>query len=206
MDGDGLDAIVINASGCGTTVKDYGFMLRDRSGLCAKGGRGSQTLTRDISEYLAILAARHADRARRADRRLSRRLFAAAWPADRRAAEGAADASRLRREGHSRRDISAAARPGLTIYCKARLRETLRDRKIANIVQLESRRDRGRQYRLHHSDCVGHGDTGGPPGRVDRLGHGRPEAGGIVRRYACGAGSKRDGGDGKDVSSCLEAA
>ena len=28
MDGEGLDAIVINASGCGTTVKDYGFMLR----------------------------------------------------------------------------------------------------------------------------------------------------------------------------------
>ncbi|HMB77932.1 MAG TPA: heterodisulfide reductase-related iron-sulfur binding cluster, partial [Kiloniellaceae bacterium] len=26
IDGDGLDAIVINASGCGTTVKDYGFM------------------------------------------------------------------------------------------------------------------------------------------------------------------------------------
>ncbi len=26
---DGLDGIVINASGCGTTVKDYGFMFRD---------------------------------------------------------------------------------------------------------------------------------------------------------------------------------
>ena len=25
----GLDAIVVNASGCGTTVKDYGFMLRE---------------------------------------------------------------------------------------------------------------------------------------------------------------------------------
>ena len=25
----GLDAIAINASGCGTTVKDYGFMLRE---------------------------------------------------------------------------------------------------------------------------------------------------------------------------------
>ena len=25
---EGLDAIVINASGCGTTVKDYGFMFR----------------------------------------------------------------------------------------------------------------------------------------------------------------------------------
>ena len=26
--GEGLDAIVINTSGCGTTVKDYGFMFR----------------------------------------------------------------------------------------------------------------------------------------------------------------------------------
>ena len=25
----GLDAVIINASGCGTTVKDYGFMLRE---------------------------------------------------------------------------------------------------------------------------------------------------------------------------------
>lgn len=29
MDGDGLDAIVINTSGCGTTVKDYGHMFRN---------------------------------------------------------------------------------------------------------------------------------------------------------------------------------
>src|SRR5262249_23701098 len=28
IDGEGLDAILITASGCGTTVKDYGFMLR----------------------------------------------------------------------------------------------------------------------------------------------------------------------------------
>ena len=28
IEGEGLDAIVINASGCGTTVKDYGFMFR----------------------------------------------------------------------------------------------------------------------------------------------------------------------------------
>ena len=25
----GLEAIVVTASGCGTTIKDYGFMLRD---------------------------------------------------------------------------------------------------------------------------------------------------------------------------------
>ena len=29
IEGDGLDAILINTSGCGTTVKDYGFMFRD---------------------------------------------------------------------------------------------------------------------------------------------------------------------------------
>ncbi len=29
IDGDGLDAIVINASGCGTMVKEYGFMFRN---------------------------------------------------------------------------------------------------------------------------------------------------------------------------------
>src|SRR5690242_19621249 len=31
IDGAGLDSILITASGCGTTVKDYGFMLRDDS-------------------------------------------------------------------------------------------------------------------------------------------------------------------------------
>jgi glycolate oxidase iron-sulfur subunit len=28
IDGAGLDAIIITASGCGTTIKDYGFMLQ----------------------------------------------------------------------------------------------------------------------------------------------------------------------------------
>ena len=32
----GLDAIVINASGCGTTVKDYGFMFRDDRATSAR--------------------------------------------------------------------------------------------------------------------------------------------------------------------------
>ena len=50
----GLDAIVINVSGCGTTVKDYGFMLRDDPDYAAKAARIS-ALTKDISEYLAGL-------------------------------------------------------------------------------------------------------------------------------------------------------
>jgi glycolate oxidase iron-sulfur subunit len=50
----GLDAIVVTASGCGTTVKDYGFMLRGDSAYAAKAARIS-ALARDITEYLAGL-------------------------------------------------------------------------------------------------------------------------------------------------------
>jgi glycolate oxidase iron-sulfur subunit len=47
----GLDAIVINASGCGTTVKDYGFMFRDDPALAEKA-RVISSLTRDITELM----------------------------------------------------------------------------------------------------------------------------------------------------------
>jgi glycolate oxidase iron-sulfur subunit len=50
----GLDAIVINASGCGTTVKDYGFMLRTDSAY-AKRAQRVAALARDVAEYLAEL-------------------------------------------------------------------------------------------------------------------------------------------------------
>jgi glycolate oxidase iron-sulfur subunit len=50
----GLDAIVVNASGCGTTVKDYGFMFRDDPAL-AEPARKISALTRDVSEFLAGL-------------------------------------------------------------------------------------------------------------------------------------------------------
>jgi glycolate oxidase iron-sulfur subunit len=52
LQGAGLDAIVINASGCGTTVKDYGFMLREEPGWADRAARVS-ALACDISEYLA---------------------------------------------------------------------------------------------------------------------------------------------------------
>jgi glycolate oxidase iron-sulfur subunit len=49
-----IDAIVITASGCGTTVKDYGFMLRDDKAYAERAARVAK-LTRDISEYLVAL-------------------------------------------------------------------------------------------------------------------------------------------------------
>ena len=51
---DHLDAILVTASGCGTTVKDYGYMLRTDPAYAKKAMRVSR-LTRDISEYLSGL-------------------------------------------------------------------------------------------------------------------------------------------------------
>ncbi|MDI3468630.1 MAG: Glycolate dehydrogenase, iron-sulfur subunit GlcF [Pseudolabrys sp.] len=53
-DNKGLDAILVNVSGCGTTIKDYGFMLRTDDAYAAKAAKVS-ALTLDISEYLAKL-------------------------------------------------------------------------------------------------------------------------------------------------------
>lgn len=50
----GLDAVVINASGCGTTVKDYGFMLRTDPAWADRAERISG-LARDVTEVLAEL-------------------------------------------------------------------------------------------------------------------------------------------------------
>ena len=47
----GLDAIISNTSGCGTTIKDYKFIFRDDKELKKKAKKISE-LTKDISEYL----------------------------------------------------------------------------------------------------------------------------------------------------------
>jgi glycolate oxidase iron-sulfur subunit len=47
-----IDAIVITASGCGTTVKDYGFLFREDPDLAAPAAAISR-LTRDVTEFLA---------------------------------------------------------------------------------------------------------------------------------------------------------
>jgi len=60
IEGGGLDAIVVAASGCGTTIKDYGFMLRTDSAYAEKAARVS-SLAMDISEYLSTLSLAPAD-------------------------------------------------------------------------------------------------------------------------------------------------
>ena len=47
----GLDAIISNTSGCGTTLKDYGFIFRSDNDYKKKAKKISE-LTKDIAEYL----------------------------------------------------------------------------------------------------------------------------------------------------------
>src|SRR5579872_4617653 len=47
----GLDAILVTTSGCGTVIKDYGFMLREDREFAARAARVS-ALAKDITEYL----------------------------------------------------------------------------------------------------------------------------------------------------------
>jgi len=63
LEGHGLDAIVTTISGCGTTIKDYGFMLRTDPSYADRAAQISR-LTRDISEFLATLSIKSAAPAR----------------------------------------------------------------------------------------------------------------------------------------------
>lgn len=52
IEGGGLDAIIVTASGCGTTIKDYGFMFRDDPAYAQKAKRVSD-LAKDVTEYMS---------------------------------------------------------------------------------------------------------------------------------------------------------
>ncbi|WP_075220947.1 heterodisulfide reductase-related iron-sulfur binding cluster [Acuticoccus yangtzensis] len=54
MEKGGLDAIVITASGCGTTIKDYGFMLQGDPEWAERAAAVS-ALAKDVTEFVATL-------------------------------------------------------------------------------------------------------------------------------------------------------
>ena len=53
IDGEGLDAIVINTSGCGTVVKDYSHLFRNADAAEKSQAEKVSALAMDISEYLS---------------------------------------------------------------------------------------------------------------------------------------------------------
>src|SRR5213075_2689853 len=62
-EGGGLDAIVANASGCGTMLKDYGFLLRTDPAYAEKAAEIA-ALARDVSEVVAELGLGSSDTGR----------------------------------------------------------------------------------------------------------------------------------------------
>lgn len=54
MDEGGLDAIIVTTSGCGTTIKDYGHMLRVDPAYADKA-KAVSALAKDVTEFLATL-------------------------------------------------------------------------------------------------------------------------------------------------------
>ena len=58
----GLDAIVINVSGCGVTIKDYGYILREDAAYAEKAARVA-AIARDLSEFLAAIGLKEPVRA-----------------------------------------------------------------------------------------------------------------------------------------------
>ncbi|MFL6826717.1 MAG: glycolate oxidase subunit GlcF [Bradyrhizobium sp.] len=59
----GLDAILVTTSGCGTVIKDYGYMLRENRDFAAAATKVS-ALAMDISEYLVRISLQPAQQPR----------------------------------------------------------------------------------------------------------------------------------------------
>jgi glycolate oxidase iron-sulfur subunit len=54
IEGEGLDAIIVTTSGCGTTIKDYAHMFRLDPAYADKAAKVS-ALAKDVTEYLATI-------------------------------------------------------------------------------------------------------------------------------------------------------
>ena len=185
IEGDGLDAVVSNTSGCGVMLKDYGHLFRADAAL-AQTASAIAARVCDVSELLQRIGLGEAEPAGAALRRLPLGLRAAARPEDpdgsgravapRRvrgfAAGGGSSLLRLGR--HLQHPPAGARRPAARPQDRPP-RGTGRGR------------HRGGQYRLHGPARRGDGDAGGAHGRAARLGAWRAEAAWIEQQ----AGSSR---------------
>ena len=132
----GLDAILVTASGCGTVIKDYGFMLREDREFAAprradiRAGKGYHRVSRRHRAH-AI------EPARRSHGRLSLSLFAAAW------AENHAGLPKelLSKNGFVVKDVPEShlccGSAGTYNILQPDIASRLRDRKIANIATVK---------------------------------------------------------------------
>ena len=134
MQGEGLEAIVVTASGCGATIKDYAHMFRQDPAYAAKA-KAVAALARDVSEVAADLALEFA-----APRRLAVAYHAACSLQH---GQKIVDAPKalLRRAGFDVRSIPEAhlccGSAGTYNILQPAIANALRDRKVANIARVK---------------------------------------------------------------------
>ena len=169
IDGGGLDAIIVTTSGCGTTVKDYGFMLRLDPDYAEKAARVS-ALAKDMSRISGDARPR---RARRTAPALTVAYHAACSLQHGQQVKTAPKAL-LARAGFEVREPAEAhlccGSAGTYNMLQPEISGRLRDRKVANIEATGADDRRRRQYRLHHPDRQRQPTAGRPHGRAARLG------------------------------------
>ena len=149
---DGLDAIVINASGCGTTVKDYGFMFRSEPEPWRGDAARISELACDISEFLhragyaptreapgltvayhSACSLQHGQQVTTEPKALLRRAgFTVVEPVEAHICCGSA---------------------GTYNMLQPEIAARLRERKLGNLRATGPDADRRRQHRLHHPAC-----------------------------------------------------
>jgi glycolate oxidase iron-sulfur subunit len=135
IEGEGLEAIVVTASGCGATIKDYGYMLRDDPAYAKKAARVA-ALAKDVSEVANGLDAEFFT--------TPRRLIVAYHAAcSLQHAQKIVDPPKalLRRAGFDVRPIPEAhlccGSAGTYNILQPEIAEALRDRKVANIARVK---------------------------------------------------------------------
>ncbi len=198
----GLDAILITASGCGTTIKDYGHMLRLDPAYAQKAARIS-ALAKDITEYLSTL-----DLPRQESRKLTVTYHSACSMqhgqkitlAPKLLLKAAGFTVRDPAEGHL-----CCGSAGTYNILQSEISEKLKARKVKNIEATKPRRHRHRQHRLHHPDRHRHGDPHPAHGGTARLGLWRPEAG-RAGRAGVGAYGQGRGWHGAAVQAAVQPA
>ena len=187
----GLDAVIINASGCGTTVKDYGFMLRTEPEWADKAENIS-ALTKDLCEFMDGLGLGEVRRetglrvAYHAACSLQHGQKITAQPKALLGAAGFAVSDVP--EGHL-----CCGSAGTYNLLQPKLANALRERKLANIAKTSPQVIATGQYRLHGAARRRHGHARRPHGGAFGLGDRRTAAQGARRAEPRTCARRRQG-------------
>ncbi len=145
-----VDAIIINASGCGTMVKDYGHLLRRDPEYAARAATHLRARARHLRVRRLQVRAGGAQALVLAARRLPSGLLAAARPARRRGAARPPRQGGLQRRRHPR--IAHLLRLGRHLqHFAAGARHGAARAQGQEHQAGEARSRRHRQHRLHHA-------------------------------------------------------